>query len=1094
MRSQESPQIVKRLELPRLTICSRSLSAVLRLGGCLWMLLVLLGASPVVSDAEQPSGRHDCFQAESPNVVFAFADDWGRLAGAYAALEQTPGLNVLVPTPNIDRVAERGVVFTNAFVNAPSCTPCRSSLLSGQHFWRTGRGAILQGAVWDAEIPAFPLLMQDAGYHIAKSYKVWSPGVPADAPFGGQQHSYQKAGNRFNQFSQYVTRRLDEGASLDLAKEELYQEVRENFSRALADCPEGRPFLYWFGPTNVHRQWVAGSGKRLWGIDPDSLRGKLPAFLPDVPQIREDLADYMGEIAAFDAAIGVLWDQLKANEQLDNTLWVISGDHGPPGFPYGKCNLYDFGCRVPLIIAGPRVPGGRVVDDLVSLPDLAPTLLDVAGIAIPSSMTAKSCWSVLCSERGGQVDPTRTQVFMGRERHVEMARADFLPYPQRAIRTHRFSYIINFEPDRYPLGDPYHLDSDEEPGFQELARSTFVTLPDEDAGPTKAWLVTQRGDPQWRRYFERAYGKRPAEELYDLSQDPDQLNNLAASPEYDSVRRELRQRLMQELESTGDPRVTGDGRYFEEPPLAGPLPDDVPKPNRTRRPVPKKTAAEDSRQKASVLNSRQGKPQIIATSPSAGWARSVPVSMPLELNQGAFERQGDHLESAPTTETPNVIIINCDDLGFGDLGCFGHPNIRTPNLDRMAAEGQKWTSFYSADPVCTPSRAGLLTGRYPIRNGMTSAPHPVLFPNSKGGLPTDEITLAELLKQRDYATGCFGKWHLGHLPQYLPTEQGFDTYFGIPYSNDMDATSKAGEYHRRSRGEADYQPPTEWFNVPLMRDLEIIERPADQTTITRRYTDEAMAFIQSHKDRPFFVYLAHNMPHIPLLASDTFRGNSPRGLYGDVVEELDFHVGRILQMLRDEGLDRKTMVVFTSDNGPWLSFKLQGGSAGPLRAGKGTTFEGGQRVPTVFWWPGTIPAGSTVTDMGSTIDFMATLANLTGTELPSDRVLDSYDLSPTLTGLAPSPRREFYYWTRAKLHAVRVGPYKLHVHQRQELNYGQSRALEKPELFHLEFDVAEKFDIAEQHPEMVAELLEKLKLHQDSIEPVPDQLAERGKP
>ena len=446
--------------------------------------------------------------------------------------------------------------------------------------------------------------------------------------------------------------------------------------------------------------------------------------------------------------------------------------------------------------------------------------------------------------------------------------------------------------------------------------------------------------------------------------------------------------------------------------------------------------------------------------------------------------------SAVTAEErpPNVVIIFCDDLGYGDLSSFGSTNIRTPHLDRMAVEGQKWTSFYSADPVCTPSRAGLLTGRYPIRNGMSSDDRPVLFPSSGGGLPPEEVTLAELLKQKDYATGCFGKWHLGHLPQFLPTAQGFDTYFGIPYSNDMDPTPEAREYHQRSREEADFHPPTEWWHVPLMRDEEIIERPADQRTITRRYTDEAIEFIQTHKERPFFVYLAHSMPHIPLLASEEFVGNSPRGLYGDVVEEIDFHVGRLLDTLREEGLAEHTLVLFTSDNGPWLSFKVHGGSAGPLRAGKGTTFEGGQRVPAIFWWPGTIPSGTMVTGIGATLDMMATLAALTGTEPPSDRTLDSFDLSPALLGQEESPRGEFHYWTRARLHAIRSGPYKLHLHQREPVNYGREVTLESPELYQLEHDEGEKYDIAGAHPEIVERLMRLADDHLAGIEPFEDQL------
>lgn len=516
-------------------------------------------------------------EAQRPNILFAFADDWGRHASAYAVLDGPGTVNDVIRTPNFDRVAREGVLFRRAFVSAPSCTPCRSAILSGQHFWQTGRGAILRGAVWDGSNPSYPLLLREAGYHIGKSYKVWSPGSPVDAPYGGQTHAYQKAGGRINQFSQNVTAMVKQGKPLEAAKEEIYDEVTANFGAFLADRKPGQPFCYWFGPTQTHRKWIKGSGKALWGIDPDALTGKLPPFLPDVSEVREDLADYFGEAQSFDAALGRLIAKLEAIGELENTLIVVSGDHGAPGFPHGKCNLYDFGSSVPLAIRGAGTKGGRVVDDLITLPDLAPTFLELGGVKPPEVMTGRSLVSLLKSSQSGQVDPTRTAAFIGRERHVENARADFLPYPQRAIRTHDFLYIINFKPDRNPIGDPYRLDGPNPPSPEELTEETRVTLPDEDAGPTKAWLVSQRNHPQWKSYFDRAYGKRPREELYDLQNDSHQTKNIAADPKFAKVRAELEQRLMAELKRTNDPRLVDDGRFFETPPMAGPTADDVPR-------------------------------------------------------------------------------------------------------------------------------------------------------------------------------------------------------------------------------------------------------------------------------------------------------------------------------------------------------------------------------------------------------------------------------------------------------------------------------------------------------------------------------------
>jgi len=434
---------------------------------------------------------------------------------------------------------------------------------------------------------------------------------------------------------------------------------------------------------------------------------------------------------------------------------------------------------------------------------------------------------------------------------------------------------------------------------------------------------------------------------------------------------------------------------------------------------------------------------------------------------------------------PNFVIIFADDLGYGDLGTFGHPSIQTPNLDRMATEGQKWTNFYVAASVCTPSRAALLTGRLPVRNGMCSNKSRVLFPNSVNGLPTEEITLAEQLKQAGYATAAIGKWHLGHKPEFLPTSQGFDYYYGIPYSNDMDKAVKKDYW-------ADGDDiPFQDYNVPLMRNIEIVERPADQTTITKRYTEETVKFIKEHKSEPFFVYLAHNLPHIPLFASKDFKGKSKRGLYGDVIEEIDYGVGEVIKVLEEEGLAENTIVVFTSDNGPWLSFKTHGGSAGLLRAGKGTTWEGGMRVPTIFWSPSRVTP-AVVSDLGSTMDLFTTFSAMAQVAMPNDRPMDGVDLSPTLLKGEESPRKHILYYRGPEVYAARLGEYKLHYITQGEYGmFGGKELHETPILYHLGHDPSEQFDIAAEHPEVIEEINQLVKEHQSTLVKGKDQLAER---
>ncbi|MDD7983536.1 sulfatase [Lentisphaera marina] len=426
---------------------------------------------------------------------------------------------------------------------------------------------------------------------------------------------------------------------------------------------------------------------------------------------------------------------------------------------------------------------------------------------------------------------------------------------------------------------------------------------------------------------------------------------------------------------------------------------------------------------------------------------------------------------------PNVILIFADDQGYGDLSCFGSETIKTPHIDQMAQEGRKFTSFMVASPVCTPSRSALLTGSYPKRVGLHKG---VLFPGSKTGLNPAEYTIADHFKSLGYATACYGKWHLGHHPETLPISNGFDEYYGIPYSNDMNHPDNKN----KPKGGADgmdilWNDPestlTKW-KTPLMEGDKIVELPVDQRTVTRRYTDKAISFIEKNKDNSFFVYLPHSMPHIPLYVPDEIRDPDPKRAYINVIEHMDDQVGRITAKLKELALDKNTIVIYTSDNGPWLPFKHHGGSAGELRDGKGTTFEGGQRVPCVMWAPGLIPAGTETNELMTTIDLLPSFAALSSSTLPGKNKIDGIDQSALITGKSEkSARNEFIYYSRSgDLEGLRQGKWKLLVKKAKKSKNKKKSQAEALFLFDLESDMSEKNNLAEQQTELVAKLKSRM--------------------
>lgn len=508
---------------------------------------------------------------DRPNVVFLFADDWGRYASAYAEPDR-PTLNDVIQTPNFDALADNGVLFWDAHVSCPSCSPSRTAVLTGRHFFRNGSGSQLHSP-WSGDpaedpvktLESYHTLLEDAGYHTGVTYKTHV----SMHLFVDNTHQYNPTGRRFNSFSQQVMKG-ETAEQREQIKQTLLNEVMGNFAAFLdARETEDQPFCWYFSPTNPHRSWAWGSAQTIWDLEPDELKGKMPAFLPDHEVVRQDMADYLGECMAFDLAIGVIVEHLRAIDELDNTILVVSGDHGAPGFPRGKTNLYDFGTQVPLLIhwpAGVANPGRRI-DNPTSLIDLAPTYLDATGLPPHEGIDGRSLLPILKDpDAQGLTGLGNQYVITGRERHFTSARQGNLPYPSRAIRTHEFLYIENQKPGRWPM-------------FEPPLSAGLPTHGDLDGGPTKQLYAQMQQDPDWANWCDLAWGKRPAAEFYDLRADPDQVNNLLHSSELRDIRwterstaeqaeaaKTLRGLLFLEMRGGQDPRIVGEGDAFDRPP------------------------------------------------------------------------------------------------------------------------------------------------------------------------------------------------------------------------------------------------------------------------------------------------------------------------------------------------------------------------------------------------------------------------------------------------------------------------------------------------------------------------------------------------
>lgn len=945
------------------------------------MPVTVAAAAAAVTTATAESGGQPSTapaRAVPPNILLAIADDWSVHAGAYG----TPW----VRTPAFDRVAREGLLFHRAYTPSAKCAPSRSCLLTGRNPWQL-EAAANHVCFFPPRFKTWPEALAEHGWHVGYTQKGWGPGVATNA----QGQPRLMTGKPFNRHKT-TPPTPDIGAN----------DYAANFQDFLEAAPPNQPWCFWYGSTEPHRAYEFGSGvakggRKLSDID------RVPAYWPDTDIVRHDLLDYAFEVEHFDRHLGRMLALLESRGMLENTLVVVTSDHGMP-FPRVKGNTHEIANHVPLAIrwpAGIQRPG-RGVDDFVSFIDFAPTFLELAGLSWPDSglepSPGRSLTDVFQASPTEPRHPARTRVLLGRERN-DVGRPHDAGYPVRAIVKEGQFYARNFEPTRWPAGNP-------ETGYLDC-----------DGGATKSLILERhRADPT-DEFWRLCFGHRPAEEFYQLDQDPDGVRNLAESPAHQGPRQALRQELFAALGSQDDPRPRGDGAAFDAYPYADPAQRDF---------------------HARFLRGEKVR---------AGWVRD------------------SDFEPRPHA---NVIFILGDDHGSVDAGCYGAKDLQTPSLDRLASRGVRFTQFYAAAPVCSPSRAGLLTGRYPWLAGMpgnSAGPPPESENHLRGlsseGLPSDEVTLAEMFRAAGYATAHLGKWHLGYGDGHRPLDQGFDRSFGH-MGGCIDNFAHFFYWAGPSRHDL-------WENNQRVR--------LPGRFFPDLLVDKAREFIARHRDQPFFLYLAMNLPHYPYQGDahwlERYRHlPHPRNLYAAFLSSLDERIGQILDYLDQSGLRERTIVVYQSDNGHSVEERAHGGggSSGPYRGAKFSLFEGGIRLPAVISWPGHLPEGTVRSSPAHACDWMPTLAELTRVPLPQ-RPLHGTSLASQLrSDPPPSPPRTLH-WRSGQQWAVRQGPWKL-IHQPTD----PTRTTPLPEadrtwfLANLDDDPGETTNLAERHPDIVGRL------------------------